>query len=66
VPAAGDLALSLALWVPSHIGGAAAQLGINLAGMTAAGVVTLLLQRRIWRMYLRLKQRKAPGARVEA
>ncbi len=66
VPAAGDLALSLALWVPSHIGGAAAQLGINLAGMTAAGVVTLLLQRRIWRMYLRAKRRKAPGARVEA
>jgi uncharacterized hydrophobic protein (TIGR00271 family) len=66
VPAAGDLALSAALWAPGHIGGAAAQLGINLAGMTAAGVVTLLLQRRIWRMYLRVKRRKAPGARVEA
>jgi hypothetical protein len=66
VPAAGDLALSLALWAPGHIGGAAAQLGINLAGMTLAGVVTLLLQRRIWRMYLRVKRRKALGARVEA
>jgi uncharacterized hydrophobic protein (TIGR00271 family) len=66
VPAAGDLALSLALWAPGHIGGAAAQLGINLAGMTVAGVVTLLLQRRIWRMYLRVKRRKALGARVEA
>ncbi|MEU4194350.1 DUF389 domain-containing protein [Kribbella sp. NPDC026611] len=64
VPAAGDLALSLALWAPRQIGGSAAQLGINLAGMTVAGVVTLLLQRVVWRSYLRVK-RKA-GARVEA
>ncbi|WP_167218688.1 DUF389 domain-containing protein [Kribbella shirazensis] len=64
VPAAGDLALSLALWAPHHIGGSAAQLGINLAGMTAAGVVTLMLQRLIWRSYLRVKRRA--GARVEA
>ncbi|TDW22427.1 putative hydrophobic protein (TIGR00271 family) [Kribbella kalugense] len=64
VPAAGDLALSIALWAPGHIGGAAAQLGINLAGMTIAGVVTLLLQRVIWRSYLRVKRRA--GARVEA
>ncbi|MEV0800861.1 DUF389 domain-containing protein [Kribbella sp. NPDC050281] len=66
VPAAGDLALSLALWVPSHIGGAAAQLGINLAGMTVAGVVTLLVQRVVWRIYLRVKGRGQAGARVEA
>jgi uncharacterized hydrophobic protein (TIGR00271 family) len=66
VPAAGDLALSLALWVPSHIGGAAAQLGINLAGMTVAGVVTLLVQRVVWRIYLRVKGRGKAGARVEA
>jgi uncharacterized hydrophobic protein (TIGR00271 family) len=66
VPAAGDLALSVALWAPHHIGGAAAQLGINLAGMTAAGVVTLLLQRLIWRSYLRMKGKRGAGARVEA
>ncbi|TCC25769.1 DUF389 domain-containing protein [Kribbella speibonae] len=64
VPAAGDLALSVALWAPHQIGGSAAQLGINLAGMTAAGVVTLLLQRLIWRSYLKVKRRT--GARVEA
>ncbi|WP_433156937.1 DUF389 domain-containing protein [Kribbella sp. CA-247076] len=64
VPAAGDLALSIAVWAPEQIGGSAAQLGINLGGMTAAGVVTLLLQRRIWRTYLRVKGRA--GARVEA
>jgi uncharacterized hydrophobic protein (TIGR00271 family) len=57
VPAAGDLALSTALWAPGQIGGAAAQLGINLVGMTAAGVVTLVLQRTIWREYLRRKDR---------
>ncbi|TCO51143.1 putative hydrophobic protein (TIGR00271 family) [Kribbella antiqua] len=66
VPAAGDLALSVALWAPHQIGGSAAQLGINLAGMTAAGVVTLLLQRLIWRSYLRIKGQRGAGARVEA
>jgi hypothetical protein len=65
VPAAGDLALSVALWAPHHIGGAAAQLGINLAGMTLAGVVTLLLQRVFWRIYL-VKGETGAGARVEA
>lgn len=62
VPAAGDLALSLALWAPGHIGGAAAQLGINLAGMTLAGVVTLVLQRLTWWTYPKVRR----GARVEA
>jgi uncharacterized hydrophobic protein (TIGR00271 family) len=65
VPAAGDLALSTALWAPRQIGGSAAQLGINLAGMTAAGVVTLLLQRLIWHKYIQ-HARKRPGTRVEA
>ena len=59
VPAAGDLALSIALWAPHHIGGAAAQLGINLVGMTIAGVITLLLQRLIWRTYLKVKRGEA-------
>ena len=63
VPAAGDLALSVALWAPQHIGGAAAQLGINLVGMTLAGVITLLLQRVIWRTYLRVKAKRGAGAR---
>lgn len=49
VPAAGDLALSLALWVPDEMGGSAAQLVINLVGMVLAGIVTLVVQRAIWR-----------------
>jgi hypothetical protein len=53
VPAAGDLALSTAVWAPRQMGGSAAQLGINLAGMTLAGVATLLLQRTIWRGFAR-------------
>lgn len=50
VPAAGDIALSLALAAPGHLAGAAAQLGINLLGMTIAGVATLLIQRGLWRL----------------
>ncbi len=49
VPAAGNLALALALWVPREMGGAAAQLGINLLGMAVAGVITLTVQRQVWR-----------------
>lgn len=49
VPAAGNLALALALWVPAEIAGASAQLGVNLAGMVLAGTITLLVQRLLWR-----------------
>ena len=45
VPAAGNLALAFALGVPNEIGGAAAQLGINLLGMTVAGCFVLAVQR---------------------
>jgi uncharacterized hydrophobic protein (TIGR00271 family) len=58
VPAAGDFALSLALGAVGQLGGSAAQLGINLLGMTAAGVLTLLIQRRLWRL-LRLRAEAA-------
>ncbi|HEY3005831.1 MAG TPA: DUF389 domain-containing protein, partial [Kribbellaceae bacterium] len=44
VPAAGELALACALGAWEQVGGAATQLGINLAGMTAAGTATLLAQ----------------------
>ncbi|MEP6851079.1 MAG: DUF389 domain-containing protein [bacterium] len=49
VPAAGNLALAIAVWVPGEMGGAAAQLAVNLTGMTVAGVLTLLVQRTLWR-----------------
>lgn len=49
VPAAGNLALALALWVPSEIAGSAAQLGVNLVGMTVAGTAVLGVQRLLTR-----------------
>ena len=63
VPAAGDIALSLALTAPGHLAGAATQLGINLLGMTVAGVATLLAQRGLWRLRAnrsRTKTRSGP------
>ena len=48
VPAAGNLALALALWVPHEMAGAAAQLAVNISGMLVAGVATLLVQRLVW------------------
>jgi hypothetical protein len=50
VPAAGDVALSIALGAPDQVAGSAAQLGINLLGMTVAGVVTLVVQRTLWKL----------------
>ena len=63
VPAAGDIALSLALAAPGHLAGAATQLGINLMGMTIAGVATLIAQRGLWRSRTkrsRAKTRSSP------
>jgi uncharacterized hydrophobic protein (TIGR00271 family) len=53
VPAAGDIALSLALGAPDQLAGSASQLGINLLGMTAAGVLTLVTQRALWKLIRR-------------
>src|SRR3569833_86701 len=48
VPAAGTMALGLALGSRSAFVEAAVQLGINLAGMLVAAVATLVLQRTLW------------------
>jgi uncharacterized hydrophobic protein (TIGR00271 family) len=49
VPAAADIALSLALGGGSQLASAATQLGINLLGILAAAIATLSLQRLLWR-----------------
>jgi uncharacterized hydrophobic protein (TIGR00271 family) len=49
VPAAGAMALGLALGDAVELGQAAAQLGVNLAGILVAAVSTLLVQRAVWR-----------------
>jgi uncharacterized hydrophobic protein (TIGR00271 family) len=49
VPAAGAMALSLAMGSATDFGEAATQLGINLAGILVAAAATLILQRALWR-----------------
>src|SRR5690349_5848656 len=53
VPAAADMAISLALGGPPEFRSAATQLGVNLAGILVAATGTLAVQRTIWR--------RAPG-----
>jgi uncharacterized hydrophobic protein (TIGR00271 family) len=48
VPAAGNLALGLAVWNTDEIRGSLAQLGINIAGMIVSGTVLLLVVRTSW------------------
>ena len=48
VPAAGNLALALAIWNGPEMRGSLAQLGVNISCMVAAGSVTLALQRLFW------------------
>ena len=49
VPAAADMAISLALGGGQEILRAATQLGINLAGIIVAATATLAVQRAVWR-----------------
>ncbi len=62
VPAAGNLAVALALRHGSEINGSLLQLAVNFAGMIIAGTATLLLQRATWHIVLRRK-RRAPAGR---
>ena len=48
VPAAGNLALGIALWQRTEIVGSLEQLGANIAGMLLAGVLVLLFMRGCW------------------
>jgi uncharacterized hydrophobic protein (TIGR00271 family) len=48
IPAASNLGVAAAYGAWEDAGGAAGQLGINLAGIVAAGVLTLFVQRRYY------------------
>jgi uncharacterized hydrophobic protein (TIGR00271 family) len=48
VPAAGNLALGLAVWDQGEIVGSLGQLGANVAGMLISGTLLLLVVRRWW------------------
>lgn len=53
VPAAGNLAVALALKHGSEITGSLLQLAVNFAGMIIAGTLTLLVQKVLWGIVLR-------------
>lgn len=48
VPAAGYLAVALAVGDWAEVAGPVWQLAVNIFGMVLAGTVTLLIQRRVW------------------
>ncbi|MFJ1596408.1 DUF389 domain-containing protein [Streptomyces sp. NPDC088261] len=65
VPAAGNIAIAIALAHWSEVGASFGQLGLNLAGMFLAGTLTLFLQRVLWARYglhVLPKARTAPTA----
>jgi uncharacterized hydrophobic protein (TIGR00271 family) len=59
VPAAGNLAVALALRHATEITGSLEQLAVNFAGMIIAGTLTLFLQRAVWNTVLRQRGRSA-------
>ena len=59
MPAAGNVALGIAVWVPSEIQGSAIQLGLNVSGMVLAGWLTLTVQNSVWRRMDRIRRRRA-------
>jgi uncharacterized hydrophobic protein (TIGR00271 family) len=57
VPAAGEIALALALGGGTEVREAATQLALNLAGILAAALATLGLQKTVWRHVPRIVPR---------
>lgn len=64
VPAAGNLALGLAVWDTGEIAGSAAQLGLNVLGLVIAGVLTLVAVRTAW-PWLALRSERLFGYRPD-
>lgn len=48
IPAAGNVALGLAFWLPDEIFGSLLQLAVNMGGMAVAGWLTLAFQQAVW------------------
>jgi uncharacterized hydrophobic protein (TIGR00271 family) len=57
VPAAGAMALGLALGDAREFGEATTQLAVNVAGILAAALVTLVVQRAVWHRVPRVTPR---------
>jgi hypothetical protein len=63
IPAASNIGVAAAYGDWSEARGAALQLGLNLAGIILAGVLTLFVQRR-WYVMRRRKHLKEPSRRA--
>lgn len=59
VPAAGNVALAVALGTASEFWGSLLQLGINIGAILLAGILTMLVQRAVWRRVPRAAPRPA-------
>ncbi|WP_433474660.1 DUF389 domain-containing protein [Spirillospora sp. CA-142024] len=64
VPAAGNLAVAMALRHGSEITGSLLQLAVNFAGMIIAGSLTLLVQRALWSAVLRRRSGRSAVRRT--
>lgn len=65
IPAAGNIGLAAAYRDWSEVGGAAAQLGINLVALVLAGVLTLAAQRGVYSFRRRRHLRRKSSAATE-
>ena len=65
VPAAGNIALGLALGAPHELWGSTLQLGLNLAGMALAGWATLAFQQAAWSRLSARRQRLLNRLRLQ-
>jgi uncharacterized hydrophobic protein (TIGR00271 family) len=61
VPAAGNIAVAVALRHWNEVGGSALQLGVNVGGMIIAGVVTLMVQKTLWDLVRKRGTRTSAG-----
>ncbi len=59
VPAAGNVALALALGDATGFGRSLLQLGVNIGAILVAGILTMLVPRALWRRVPRVAPRPA-------
>ncbi len=61
IPAAANLGVAVAVVNGDEAAGSAAQLGVNVVALVAAGVVTLAIQRAVWRRVIGRGDRGRPA-----
>ena len=63
IPAAGNIAVGVALAKWDEVGGSSVQLAVNVFGLLIAGTATLLVQRLLWSRYGRHVLRRSASPR---